>query len=111
MATPFYAVSLFVIAKWLRVFQKRVTVVIMETDETPTTTQGKHPIYWVAIMLIIFNVFLFLGKTLYDNRKSEKDEPAESSSETGWVIPESGERAHGSLISNSERYFTARQAL
>lgn len=62
----------------------------MEIVDTPTARQGKHPIYWIAIILIIFNGFLFLGKTLYDNRKSEKEKPAESS-ETGWAVPESGE--------------------
>ena len=59
----------------------------MDIEETPTPRKGTHPILWAAIILIVFNVFLFLGKTLYDNRKSKENDIASINVDTSGFLP------------------------
>jgi hypothetical protein len=59
----------------------------MDIEETPTPRQGTHPILWAALILIVFNAFLFLGKTFYDNQKSKENEIISISVDTSGFLP------------------------
>ena len=63
----------------------------MDSEEPLPPSRSKHPIFWVAILLIIFNAFLFLGKTVYDNRKAKQNEPADSETDSVMYSPKVGE--------------------
>ena len=60
----------------------------MDTQEkSPQARKGIHPIMWAAIILIIFNVFLYFGSEAWKADKKEEQIVQPSVAERAIVLP------------------------